>query len=255
MTDGCFFLKSVPPKGVFPEGVKLVALDPVAMGFGCGGPDAYCSTAYAEMWGALGGKAGVVPTLRKKYGVDGRVAFVSFSAGHGFLNPLLETESDHMQVGAVLLLDSTFGGGKAGYVTAAKHAASGGMLLAAATSDKGTKDPLTNGDYAWRKFVLEPAGLSPPAISNIPPMPAPDLGVFRQGGLIWFRYSHAELPHTSMHKVLTPLIKATLLPYWAGSLSTGKGAPGWLKTLVTVAVLGLGGWATWRVLSRRGVAA
>lgn len=219
MSDAIFFLKAAVPKGL-PPSVKGVALDPVAMGFGCGGADAYCSTAYASMWAALGGPQGqVIPNLKKKYGVDGRVAFVSFSAGHGFTNPLLQRETPD----AVILVDSTFGGGKGGYVKAAQAAASGGPLLVSLTSDKGTTDALSNGDYAWRKFVLDPAGLLGMPLGDVrAPMPAPSEGVFSQGNLYYYRYSHAELPHTSMGKVLSPVVQAYVLPFLAGQLGGGS---------------------------------
>jgi hypothetical protein len=224
--DGLFFLKASVPKGL-PASVKGIALDPVAMGFGCGGADAYCSTAYAGMWAALGGPQGqVIPNLKKKYSVTGRVAFVSFSAGHGFMNPLLSHETPD----AVILVDSTFGGGKSGYVKAAQVAASGGPLLVSATSDKHSTDALSNGDYAWREFVLKPAGLlDMPAGTVRPPMPVPSEGVFSQNNLYYYRYTHAELPHTSMGKILNPLIQAYLLPYWAGTLVAGglKSIPLW----------------------------
>lgn len=236
MSDAIFFLKSGVPKGL-PPSIKGIALDPVAMGFGCGGADPYCSTAYASMWAALGGPAGqVIPTLRKKYGIDGRVAFVSFSAGHGLANSLLVRETPD----AVILLDSTFGGGKSGYVKAAQSAANGGPLLVSVTSDKGTTDALSNGDYAWRHFVLEPAGLSLSPGDARPPMPAPSGGVQAFGNLYYYRYSHAQVPHTSMGKLLSPVIQAYLLPYWAGTLVSPRRVPAllWIAgSVVAVAAL------------------
>jgi hypothetical protein len=80
--DGLFYLKTSSVKGLLPD-AKHVVLDPVAMGLGCGGEDAYCSTAYSQMWSALGGAGNVIPTLKKKYGVTGKIAFVGFSAAHG----------------------------------------------------------------------------------------------------------------------------------------------------------------------------
>lgn len=235
MTDAIFYLKATPVHGL-PPSVKGIALDPVAMGFGCGGADPYCSTAYASMWAALGGPAGqVIPTLRKKYGIDGRVAFVSFSAGHGLANPLLARETPD----AVVLVDSTFGGGKTGYVKAAQSAANGGPLLVTATSDKGTTDALQNGDYAWRKFVLDPAGLlGMPAGEVRPPMPAPSEGVYNQGNLYYYRYSHVELPHTSMGKLLSPLVQAYVLPYWSGALGSQKKIAWYWYALGGLAVVG-----------------
>lgn len=243
--DGIFYLKSTAPKGLLPN-AKHVALDPVAMGFGCGGADAYCSTAYSQMYSALGGAGNVLPTLRKKYGVDGRIAIVSYSAGHGLLNPLLLHEAPD----AVLLLDSTFGGGKTGYVKAAKAAASGGPLFATVTSDKGTTDALNNGDYAFRKFVLEPAGLNPSSTSSQPPMPA-GATVKREGDLWYYRYPDAQLHHWDMGKILKPFMEATLVPYWAGTLSGKGGRPFWFDVTLAVLTAAATVWAFTKI-SKRG---
>lgn len=215
MTDGVFFLKSGVPKNL-PASIRGIELDPTAYGFACGGADKLCSTAYSQLWQHLGGSSGgVIAKLKAKHGVDGRVAFVSFSAGHGFLNPLLKHESPD----AVILLDSTFGGGKDGYVRAAKAAASGGPLLVSVTSDKGTADALNNGDYAWREFVLKSAGLSLAPRGAVPPMPTPAGGVSGAGNLWYYRYTHAQVPHTSMGKLTSDVISAHLIPYWGAKKS------------------------------------
>lgn len=242
--DGIFYLKSSPPKGVLPN-AKHIALDPVAMGFGCGGADAYCSTAYSSMYSALGGAGNVLPTLRKKYGIDGRIAIVSFSAGHGMMNALLQHESPD----AVLLLDSTFGGGKTGYIKAAEKAASGGPLLATVTSDKGTTDALNNGDYAWRKFVLEPAGLTLSSASSQPPMPA-GATVTRKGNLWYYKYPDAKLHHWDMGKVLKPFLEATLVPYWAGSLSSKSSRPVWFDIALAALTAAATIWAVSKIAKR-----
>lgn len=222
MTDGVFFLKAAPPKGM-PAGVKGIGLDPVAAGFGCGGADAYCSTAYGQLWSALKSQGGV-RHLRDKYGIDGKLAFVSFSAGHGLLNPLLASDPDRAATDAVVLLDSTFGGGKLGYVKAAQAAANGGPLLVSVTSDKGTTDALTNGDYAWQRFVLEPAGLKLDAVSTDPPLPEPAEGAFRKENLWYYRYSDAQYAHQNLGKLLSPVLEARLWPYFTGGgASAGRG--------------------------------
>lgn len=242
--DALFYLKAAPLKGVLPN-AKHVALDPVAMGLGCGGADAYCSTAYSQMFSALGGAGNVLSTLRKKYGVDGRIAFVGFSAAHGFLNPLLLHESPD----AVLLLDATFGGGKTGYVRAAKSAAAGGPLLAVVTSDKGTKDPLNNGDYAWQTQVLQPAGLSPSSTSPRAPMP-PGAVAFREGNLWYYKYPDAKLHHWDMGKVLKPFVEATLVPYWSGALGSGGSRPVWFEVLAALGAAAATVWVIARVRGR-----
>jgi len=252
--DGVFFLKATPQRASLGKDVKLVGLDPVSMGFACGGDDKYCSTAYSQMWSALGGKAGVMPTLRKKYGINGRVAFVSFSAGHGFMNPLLNVDSDRKDVSAVLLVDSTFGAGKTGYVKAAIDASFGRLLLATATSN-------TGGDNDWRKYVWQPAieasGKSPQKISARAPMPEPSGGVFQLGdSLFYYRFVDAkggtELPHWEMGKIQNKFVDATLVPFWSGSLG-GAGAleGGWRKWL-PVAVGAAGAAAAVWLLLRKG---
>lgn len=240
MTDAIFFFKAMPPKDL-PEGVKGIALDPPSSCM-CGGSDPRCSSAYSCLWQSLKDASGrVTPTLRKKYDIDGRIAFAPFSAGHGFVNPLLNNDADRADTSAVLLYDATFGGGKTGYVKAAQDAAAGRLLLVSATSDKGSTDALSNGDYAWRQFVLKPAGLNPSPSSFNAPMPAPSGGVFQAGNLWYYRYSHAELPHTSMGKLISPLVQAHLLPFWSGSSSSGFPWKWALGLLVAV-----GGWYAWR---------
>ncbi len=220
MTDAVFFLKAGAPSNL-PPNTKAVVLDPPAYGFSCGGADKLCSTAYSQLWQHLG--PGAVKKLRAQYGVDGRVAFVGFSAAHGFLNPLLNSDQDRADVSAVFLLDSTFGGGKDGYVKAAKDAAAGKLQLVSVTSDKGTTDALNNGDYAWREFVLKPAGLALAPASPVPPMPKPGGGVLRAGELWYYRYKDAELTHTSMGKVLSPVLQAHLWKTGAGKKPTPWG--------------------------------
>lgn len=245
--DAVFYLKATPPKGVFGPEVKQVALDPVAMGLGCGGADAYCSTAYSSMWSALGGAGNVIPALRKKYGVTGRVAFVGFSAAHGFLNPLLNSESPD----AVVLLDATFGGGKNGYVRAAKSAAEGGPLFAVATSDKGTTDALNNGDFAFREFVLEPAGLlSMPTATAVAPAPAPKGGVSRKGNLWYYRYADAQVHHWEMGKIMSPFLRGTLAPYWSGTLPLSS-RPFWFSALAALAAAAATVWTVTRIAKGR----
>ena len=237
--DAIFFLKAGVPSGL-PPNVKGIQLDPVTYGFSCGGADKYCSTAYSQLWQHLGGAAGgVIAKLKAQYGIDGKVSFVGFSAAHGFLNPLLNHESPD----AVVLVDATFGGGKDGYIKAAKAAAVGGPLLVSVTSDKGSTDALNNGDYAWRKFVLEPAGMTLSPTSPVSPMPPPSKGVSSLGNLWYYRYSDAEIHHWDMGKILPHVVKAHL------SGAVGKSGPksSFLPVLIAVA----GGYFVWRFFSRR----
>jgi len=218
-----FFMKAMPPKVEWPQGTKAVVLDPPEK---CGGADPLCSTAYSKLYASLKGADGrVLPNLLRKYKVEGyRPSFVSFSAGHGCMSPFLTNAQDRADTQAVVLMDSTFGGGKTGYVAAAKDAAAGRLLLVSVTSDKGSSDALNNGDYAFRQFVLEPAGLlNMPPTSPVPPMPKPSEGVFKQGNLWYYRYADAEAHHWELGKLMKPVVEAHLLPYLTVS---GGGAPG-----------------------------
>lgn len=248
MTDAVFFLKAAAPKISWPSGVKLITLDPSQ--FSCGGADAYCSTAYSSLYGSLkDGSGRVTPTLRKKHSVDGKIVFVSFSAGLGFMNPLLNNDADRADTAGVVLMDSTFGsGGYSGYQKAATEAAGGAFNLVTVTSDKGTTDSSSNGDYAWRNAVLKPTGLlAMPQAAAVPPMPESGEGVFHQGSLWYYRYKDAEYAHQNLGKLLAPVSTAHVLPMLSGA---GVGPSGATKTsplLVAggiAAAVGLGLWAS-----------
>jgi hypothetical protein len=234
--DGAIFLKSPVP--ALPAGTEGFALDPRSYGIACGGSDPLCSTAYSELWGQLG--PGAVKKLRAKYGIDGQLALVGFSAAHGFLNPLLASDEDRAGVSAVFLLDAVFGGGKSGYVAAAKDAAAGRMTLVSVTSDKGSADALTNGDYAWRQHVLGPAGLDMPPAEPAAPMPAPAGGVFRSGDLWYYRFPDAQLPHWRMGEILKPVLAAHL---WK---SPGARRPRWWAYGAAAVAVAAGALVYWR---------
>jgi hypothetical protein len=231
MADAIFFLKSSVPKGL-PANVKGIQLDPVALGFECDGTDKHCSTAYSQMWSHYGS----TDALRSKYGIDGKIAFVSFSAGHGFMAPLLNSDKDRADVTSVLLLDSTFGYGPPGYVKAAHDAVAGKLQLVSVTSDKGTTNAGNDGDYAWRQLVLKPSGISMGSEPARSPMPAPALGVQRAGDLWYYRYKDAEIHHWDMYKLLSPTLDAHVLPYLRGERGSKTGGwMYWALGLVTVA--------------------
>lgn len=214
------FLKATPPTKVnWPAGTKLVGLDPASLGFVCGGEDKYCSTAYANFYSSFkDGSGRATPAIRKKYGIDGKLVFVSYSAGLGFVSPLLNNDADRADIAAVVLMDSTFGSGYTGYQKAAKDAAAGKFNLVSVTSDKGNTDPHYNGDYAWREAVLKPAGLlDMPSASPVPPMPTPGEGVFHQGSLWYYRYKDAEYAHQNLGKLLVPVSEAHILPILSGA--------------------------------------
>lgn len=229
--DGVFFLKApiVPVPGA-----KSIALDPVQYGFACGGVDKYCSIAYSQLWQHFGAGQ-VVQKLRAKYSIDGRVAFVGFSAAHGFLNPLLNNDVDRAAVSAVLLMDASFGGGKTGYIKAAEDAVAGRMLLVSATSN-------TGGDTSWSESVMEPSGLVLSPTAPASPMPAPKGGVTKRGDFWYYRYDGAP-PHWKFGKLLEPAVRAHLIPYWAGSRGRGGG---WVVTLLLSVGAGVTAYYLWR---------
>jgi len=236
--DAVFWLKAqAPTKLAWPSGVKHVGLDPVAAGFVCGPEDKYCSTAFGKLYGSLKDSSGrITPTLRKKYGVDGKLVFVSFSAGLGFTNPLLANDADRADIAGVVLMDSTFGSGYSGYQKAAKDASAGKFNLVSVTSDKGTTDSHMNGDYAWREAVLKPTGLlNMSETSPVSPMPKPGEGVFNQGTLWYYRYKDAEYSHTQLGKLLAPVSEAHIMPWLAGG---GVGSTGTSRGPSTLLLLG-----------------
>lgn len=236
--NGIFFLKA--PVVTVP-GAKGIALDPVALGFACGGVDKYCSTAYSQMWSYYGGAGNVVAALRKKYGIDGTVSFVAFSAAHGFMNPLLNADVDRADIAAVILMDASFGGGKTGYVKAAQDAAAGKLTLVSATSN-------TGGDESWQT-VLQQAGIAGSPTSPVPPMPAPKGGVTRAGNLWTYRYD-GEPPHWKFGELQKPVIDAYLGPNAPGG-GTTKGSSSWWPALLAVGA-GVGAYYWWTRRNRDG---
>lgn len=226
-TDVIFFLKSPAPKQIndlkWSTPIKTVVIDPPES-LKCGGADKLCSTAYSNTWQYFRGADGrVLPNLLKHYvpGLDvGRVAFVGFSAAHGFLNPYANNDADRAGTDSFLMLDSVFGGGKTGYQKFARDAIRGDKMLVTSTSN-------TGGDDSWRQFVLDPVvaqtAAVPVRIGAKSPMPEPSGGAWRVGSrLYYYRFVDAkngtELPHWEMHKVLMPMIEAYLLPRWNGSI-------------------------------------
>ncbi len=243
--DVVFFLKEIARGKAlpWPGPTRRIEVEPTP--WFCPGSDPRCSSAYSGMWSALRDSDGrVLPNFLNRYarGVDvGRVAFLGFSAAHGFLNPLLNNDQDRAAVSAVVLMDATFGGGKTGYQKALVDAAEGKMLLATPTSH-------TGGDNAWRANVWEPVlaatGLEPEEIDPFPGMPVPPGGTIRLGRLAYYlRYVDAQgntnMPHWEMSKLTEPLLAGLLIPYWRGDLD---GWPSWVGPVVGGA-LALGGAA------------
>ena len=260
-TDLCFFFKDYAPKSLYDlpwsSDVKLIAVEPPAS-LKCGAQEALgepledplCSSAYSRMYSWLKDADGrVLPNFLAHYapGVEpGRIAFVGFSAAHGFLNPLAANDADRADISAYLLLDATFGGGKTGYQAFLRDAAAGERLLVTATSNSG-------GDTDWRR-VMDAVGIAPEPTEARGSMPVASGGVYRIGELgFWYSFVDAkgdtELPHTSMSKLRAPILESYLIPYWSGELG-GEGEGGslwWLWTALGAA----GAWIAWKLSKRR----
>lgn len=234
--DVVFFLKTFPTTATkalpWPGPVRLIGIDPPA-GCMCGGADQLCSTAYSCLWQSVRGADGrALPGFLARYakGVQvGRVAFVGFSAAHGFLNPLLNNAADRAAISAVIMMDTCFGGGKTGFQKALRDAAAGSMLYATLTSHDGSPwksaSDLQSGTFCFERNVLMPTGLRADPVEPRPPATRPSGGAFRIGDLgFWLRYADAagktELPHYQIRTTHQDMMLAAyLIPYWKGELS------------------------------------
>jgi hypothetical protein len=240
--------------------VLLVGLDPVAMGLGCGGADKYCSTAFSSMWQALRGSDGsVMDNLLAKYakGVDvGRVAFLGFSAAHGFLNPMLNNDSDRARTSAVVMMDTCFGSGKTGFIKALKDAAAGKMLYATFTSHQagmkvGSAGLLWSGTECFEQQVLKPSWLSAERVDAQPPMFEPKGGAWQIGESgFWLRGTddagNVDVAHYNLgSKQQAAMLEAYLIPFW----KSGGGKAPWLVISGFAALTLYFGYQWWK--SRR----
>ncbi len=257
--DVVFFLKAMPSKAMqalpWARETRLIGIDPPAA-LMCGGEDPRCSSAYTRLWSSLRDADGrAMPALLRRYAgtedVD-HVGFVGFSAAHGLLNPLAEHPDDRGRIDAYLLLDASFGGGKAGYRAFVEDAARGERLLVSATSN-------TGGDDSWVK-VWQAAeaelGDESERVEAEPPLPDPSGGVHRLGKLaFWYRFvdprGGTELPHWEMGRIDDALVEAYLVPYFAGELRGG--GPAWPIALAVAAAGAGAAYVGWRlgVRSRR----
>lgn len=234
MTDVVFFLKAMPNQAMrdlhWPKETKLIPLSPAVSGE----PN---SAHYSQLAASLKDADGrILPNLLSKYakGLDvERVAFVGFSAAHGFLDPFARNDADREATSAYLLFDATFDGfgakhGKPGYVAFARDAAEGDRLMVTTTANSATWDPVAKkathltGNESWQlvwadllaegysESEAEPRGSMPPA----------DGGVHRIGDLFWYEYvtpeGGSQIQHTEMGKLILPMLEAHLIPYWSG---------------------------------------
>lgn len=239
--DVVFFLKAFPDQAIkalpWPGDVRLVGLEPPLNV--CGGTDPRCSSAYAALWQAWGGREGrFVETALRRHGLEGaeRVAFVGFSAAHGLLNPLCLRETD--RIDALLLADASFGGGKDGYLKYLLSAARGERLFAAITGDTGGDESLM---AAWDRAADE-LGEEPEPVEVRGGLPEPRGGAWRLGDLAFaVRYVPGDpgTRHWEMGPLLPDFLDGYLVPYWRGSLG---GWP-WLEIGLYGSIAALFGWA------------
>lgn len=219
-TDGVFYLK-VPSYGAslpWPNPTKHIVLEP-PRGDSVNG-DWRTSTAYgvlASQLLAAGGNS-AVSALRRQHQIDGEVAFVTYSAGFGFLDKIFKASAIDLETtSAALLLDSSFGTGiKEGYRQFGRRAAAGNSLLVASTAN-------TGGDDSWAPTWQAFSGSDSRQVEPRGTMPAPSGGVFQTGKLaFWYRFVDAqgksELPHWEQHKLCVPMMESYLIPYWSGAL-------------------------------------
>jgi len=245
--DAIFFLKTPADDRSlraldWPDTVKRIGLEPPRGYVGAGG-DWRTSTAYGALLASLGGADQAVAALRRRHGIDGRVAFVSYSAGFGFVDALLRSSTARADIDAVFSIDSAFGGLKEGYAAYGARAARGAALLVATSAN-------TGGDASWAPTWSRAAELAgQPSLPASPraALPDPSGGVFRLGTAAWwYRFVDAggdsELPHWEQHQLVAPLLGAYLLPRWSG-------ASAWW---VGVGILsGAALWAGWALGRRR----
>lgn len=238
MTDVVFYLKAFPGQRErslpWKTDVKLIGLDPGSMGIACEGSDRLCSTAFSRMHQALKSPSGtVMPNLLSRFArglAVERVAFVGFSAAHGFLNPLLANDDDRAMTNAVLMLDTCFGGGKTGFQKALRDSSKGRMLSVWVTSHDGSPweraSLVQSGTHCFETQVLQPTGLDARRLEACPITPTP-VGCFKVGGSSslawWLRYvegTKAQLPHWELGKLQAPVVEAFLLPWLNGDLDS-----------------------------------
>lgn len=235
MTDVVFFLKAMPNQAMrdlpWPKETKLIPLSPNVSGEPNGAH-------YAQLAASLKDADGrILPNLLSKYakGIDvERVAFVGFSAAHGFLDPYARNDADREATSAYLLFDATFDGfgskhGKPGYVAFARDAAAGERLMVTTTANSATWDPVAKkathltGNESWQLVwndLLAEGWLAADDVGPRGDMPAADGGVHRINDLYWYEYVRADgssqIAHTEMGKLILPMLSAHLIPYWSG---------------------------------------
>jgi hypothetical protein len=265
--DVVFFLKAMPTDAMraldWPAETKLVGLNPNKSG-------EPTSADYSALAASLKGSDGrILPNLLEKYAkVDevGRVAFLGFSAAHGFLDPYARNDEDRAATSAYILMDATFDGfgaqhGKPGYVAFAEDAVDGDRLLWTATANSATWDPVAKkathltGTESWELVwndVLEATGRSEKEAQLRDPLPEPAGGAHQLGQLLfWYEYVNSDgssqIAHTDMGKLITPAFEAYLIPWWKGELGGSK------ALLIGAAIAGAAGaaWLANKWLRRR----
>ncbi len=186
-----------------------------------------------------------------------KVAIAGFSAFHGLASPLLLADGD--SIDAAILIDSCFSAmgtpAKAGYVSYAARAASGGKLMvmtigpgggpgSGATISPDTPDFSSATDCA----MASTAGAGSFSPYTPPPgLPPEQAQALKCGGIILLPY--LEYRHDQhINQLAVPVMQVFLAPYLAGDSSlTGGGSSKWLAML---AGLGLG-WLGTKLVRRR----
>jgi hypothetical protein len=71
--------------------------------------------------------------------------------------------------------------------------------------------------------------------------------VTRKGNLWYYKYPDSQIHHWDMGKYTKPFMEATLVPYWAGSLTSGGSKPIWLEVALALAAAAATVWAVTRI--------
>lgn len=231
MTDVVFFAGPVILKSAFSQidwygrDVRIV---PIA-----GAGSSYFSN-LAEQLRDRDGR--ILPRLLKTYakGIEvDKIAFAAYSAGHGLLNKLADSDADRPYISAMILSDATFNAfdtpAKRGYTKFGIDATKGDCLFVSTTANTTGGTHMTGRDsfqlvwdavdeetFAWEREVS-------------PRKPVPDAsgGWWRMGSLFyWGNYAVPgskpnegnDLSHEQHHDLAPAVWQAYLAPYLAGRL-------------------------------------
>jgi len=205
----------------------------------------------------------ILPRLLKTYakGIEvDKIAFAAYSAGHGLLNKLADSDADRPYISAMVLSDATFNAfntpAKRGYTKFGIDATKGDCLFVSTTANTTGGTHMTGRDsfqlvwdavdeetWAWSRKVS-------------PRKPVPDAsGAWRRMGSLFYWGNYAvpgsapnegnDLSHEQHHDLAPAVWQAYLAPYFAGRLPW----PWWMLAGGGIA-LGGAGYAAYRWASR-----